>query len=111
DPSLGYINAGSSATLTWHVSCGAGVPGCNVALRGADGEPQFSHQTLFLPALGFDGTFKVTPAQNSKYTLTVTNAGNGNLATSKAITVTLYHPPPMGGLQPFYFKMNCNSSV
>lgn len=110
DPTIGYINAGSSATLSWSASCGAGVSGCNVAIRGGDGA-NYAHPVLNLPALGFTGSFKVTPAQNTQYTLQVTNAGQGGLSASKSLTVSLYTPPSTSGLQPYYFKMSCNSQV
>lgn len=111
DPTLGRIYASGSATLKWKAFCGPGVSLCNVTIRGADGEPQYTHQTLVLPGLQFNGTIKVTPQQNSKYTLKVTNVGNGTLSTSKSVTVSIYQPPSMSGLQVFYFKINCNSSI
>jgi hypothetical protein len=110
-PDLGYINAGSAATLKWRVQCGNGVVGCKVELRGVDGEPQYANQILYLHSLNFSGTFNVTPTQKSKYTLTVTNVGGGNRPTSKTIQVSIYNPPQMSDLRPFYFKMSCNSAV
>jgi hypothetical protein len=111
-PNGGYINVGQTATLTWDVSCGVGAGACNVALRGMDGV-NYSHQVLYVPALGFSGTFNVTPTWSTltKYTLTVTNAGAGGLAVSKSVVVQLYAPPQGSGLQPFYFRMSGPSWV
>lgn len=107
-----YMNVGESSTLSWQVACGTGAGGCNVALRGADG-PGYATPLLFLPALSFDGTFKVTPTRSTqtRYTLTVTNAGPEKLATSQDVVVQLYAPPSGGGNQPFYFEMRGSSSV
>jgi hypothetical protein len=107
-----YMNVGQTSTLSWQVACGPGSEGCNVALRGADG-PGYASQVLFLPALTFDGSFPVTPTRSTqtRYTLTVTNAGAEKLAVSQSVVVQLYAPQTGGGNQPFYFEMRGSSSV
>ncbi|HEX6183887.1 MAG TPA: hypothetical protein VFZ44_08265 [Pyrinomonadaceae bacterium] len=110
-PDLGYINAGDPATLKWRVACGANVMGCSVVIRGVDGEPDYRNPVLFLDRVGLIGDFVVRPAQKSKYTLTATNTGRGNLETSKTIQVSIFNPLPPSNLRTFCFKMNCNSTV
>ena len=98
-PNGGYINVGSSATLSWTIAC---AHNCSYRLQGHDG---LNNLVLDMPKIFTIETVAVKPTWDTKYTLTATN----NVASvSKDIWVKLY-----GGGQPpgsvFYFKMTCQA--
>jgi len=101
-PNNGYVNVGSSAILSWKVSC---FHHCNYSLQGEDG----LNKVLNLPNVSSIGSLSVKPAWNTKYTLTATNDVG---SVSKDKWVTLYNG---GQGQPaesvFYFKMTWQGGV
>jgi len=94
EPNNGYINLGTSATLSWRVT--NYQADTKAKLQGRVGAVVFNKANVSL-----QGSQSVTPGEDTQYTLTVTDS-RGQVSQAKWVTV--YAPissPPLL----FYFKM------
>lgn len=105
DPHLGYVSLGAPATLTWQFS---GLFYKNgVSIMGTDdlGKTVFAANGIISYTL-LVNSLKVTPSDNTKYSLQITGPGG---AATASLSVDVYNSHSQGG-SVFFFKMTDDDS-
>jgi hypothetical protein len=98
-PNNGYINAGSSATLSWQVQhCGTT---CIVRLEGKDGLNY--KDTIMMANVPLSGSLNVQPTRSTETKYTIRALGGGGSA-QKSLVVQLFRAPDAPSGSVFYFK-------
>ncbi len=106
-PNDGYINLGTAATLSWQIT--DSQADTKASLQGRVGLGGSGAVVLNLANVSLQGSQSVTPGEDTRYTLTVTDS-RGQVSQAKWVTVYAPPTPPPGSV--FYFKMtNAQSQI